>query len=214
MSSCVDGEFTCRDGDCVLMEERCDQVLDCDDESDEVDCHIVLLKESYRKAGPPVELKTENGTHNVIPAKVKVSLTILDISSIREADNEIDIKFTAELNWTETRATYHNLKVNATQNTLEPKDIERLWIPNLIYRNNKDNDGTRSEWKKSSFMVERQGKFTGSSLNVIDEIEIFKGNENKIIMIQSFTKEFKCKYNLKVFPFYTQVSQGLANFCL
>ena len=62
----------------------------------------------------------------MIPAKVNVSLTILDISSIREVDNEIDIKFTAEFNWTETRATYHNLKVETTQNTLEPRDIERL----------------------------------------------------------------------------------------
>ena len=44
-----------------------------------------------------------------------------------------------------------------------------------------------------------------STLNTVDEIDIFTGNENPIFMIQSYTKEFRCRYNLRVFPFDTQV---------
>ena len=36
MSGCSAGEFTCNNGDCVTMEERCDQVLNCADKTDEV----------------------------------------------------------------------------------------------------------------------------------------------------------------------------------
>ena len=96
--------------------------------------------------------------------------------------------------------------MNMYLNTLEPSDVIQLWIPKLIYRNNKDNDNTRSAWKKSQLMVIRKGNFTRSSLNEVDEIVIFSREENPIIMAQSYTKEFRCKYNLQVFPFDTQVT--------
>ena len=36
LTGCLDGDFTCDDGQCVRMEQRCDQLPDCDDESDEM----------------------------------------------------------------------------------------------------------------------------------------------------------------------------------
>ena len=35
MSGCQKGEFTCNSGQCITMEERCNQKFDCRDESDE-----------------------------------------------------------------------------------------------------------------------------------------------------------------------------------
>ena len=207
MTSCSDGQFTCRNGDCVSMAERCDQVLNCPDESDEVNCNVVVLKDSYRKTAPPVSITSENRSQTIVPAFVKVTLTLLDISAIRETKNELDIKFTAEFEWTEPRALYHNLKMETDQNTLEKNDIDRLWIPNLIYRNNKDNDDTRSGLERSKLKITRKGPFSRSGLDVLDEMEIFKGEQNPIIMHQSYTKSFKCKYNLRVFPFDTQVNK-------
>ena len=207
MSGCNDGQFTCKNGECVKMEARCDQVLNCEDNSDEVDCSIVVLEESYRKTAPPVYFNKYTDVLN--PARVKVSYTLLDVSAIREAKNEIDVKFTAEFEWRETRATYYNLKKKLSQNTLEPKESSKLWIPNLIYRNNKDNEGSRSELNKSVFKIDRQGNFTRSGIEVADEIEIFAGDDNPIFMLQSYTKDFRCHYNLRVFPFDTQVGSKL-----
>ena len=85
------------------------------------------------------------------------------------------------------------------------KDVKRLWIPNLVYVNNQNNDDTRGELSKSDLKIIRMGNFTRSSPDVVDEIEIFKGSENPIVMIQSFTKTFECRYELMVFPFDTQV---------
>ena len=205
MSGCNRDQFTCRNGQCVGMEERCDQVLDCTDESDEVGCKTVLLKTSYRKTAPPVTLQRKEGVRSVKPATVKVSVTLLDIVGIREAENKIYLKFSTELEWNETRALYHNLKRNVSQNTLETSDID-LWIPKLVYRNNNNNEDTRSEIRQSTIFVVRKGSFSRSKLETLDEVNIFKGEENPIVMIQSYTKEFSCKYNLQVFPFDTQVT--------
>ena len=132
-------------------------------------------------------------------------IIIIIIIIIREADNEIDIKFIAQFDWFESRATFHNLKKKSSQNTLVLVDVKRLWIPNVIYRNNKDNDDTVSTLEKSKFKIGRLGNFSRSDLGTLDEIEIFEGKDNPISMIQSYTKPFKCNYDLMYFPFDTQV---------
>ena len=38
LTSCKEGQFTCSDGQCVSMEQRCDQIAQCRDQSDEEDC--------------------------------------------------------------------------------------------------------------------------------------------------------------------------------
>ena len=57
--------------------------------------------------------------------------------------------------------------------------------------------------------VLRKGNFTRSGLDNVDEIEVFKGSENPIMMRQSYTKDFKCRYQLQRFPFDTQVNSSL-----
>ena len=42
-------------------------------------------------------------------------------------------------------------------------------------------------------------------LTVLDEIEIFKGEENSLVMEQAYTHEFQCVYQLDKYPFDTQV---------
>ena len=117
------------------------------------------------------------------------------------------IKFTAGFEWNESRAIYNNLKVDSSQNTLNKEEVGKLWIPNLVYRNNKDNFDTLMGLDRAKLKVRRAGNFTRSLFDVVEEIEIFEGKQNPIEMIQSYTKVFKCKYNLEVFPFDTQVNE-------
>ena len=205
LTGCQEGEYTCDDGQCIYMEQRCDQALNCRDESDEVDCKTIVLKKSYRKTSPPVFVTEKNRIQMVNPATVMVTVTLLDISAIRESENEIDIKFACVFKCIESRGSYYNLKKKQSQNSLVKDEIEKIWIPNLIYRNNKDNDNTRLGLDRSSFFIDRKGNFTRSGLDVLDEIEIFRGIDNPIKMMQSYTKQFQCKFDLKVFPFDTQV---------
>ena len=58
-------------------------------------------------------------------------------------------------------------------------------------------------------MVKREGSFKRSEPEVLDEIEIFKGEENSLSMVQSYTHEFQCVYQLENYPFDTQVSKTL-----
>ena len=65
------GEFTCNDGQCIRMEERCNQLPNCRDKSDEQECRILLLEDGFNQRIPPIS--SENITGNkVTKAKVEV----------------------------------------------------------------------------------------------------------------------------------------------
>ena len=209
LTACPEGYFTCNNGECIIMEKRCDQLLNCDDETDEINCEILLLKPSYRKMAPPSRVEMTNERDTVIPSEVTISMTMLDIVAIRETENEIEIKFKVIFRWFEFRAFFQNLKKIDSQNTLEAENVDKLWIPDLVYINNKENDGTLKELSMSHLKIIRNGNFTRSSTDEVDEIEIFKGSENPIIMVQSYTKTFKCRYELRAFPFDTQVTKRM-----
>ena len=46
--------------------------------------------------------------------------------------------------------------------------------------------------------------FTRSGIEEVDEREIFKGSENRLIMTQTYTHEFQCVYSLARYPFDKQ----------
>ena len=201
VSACKEGKFTCDDGQCVSMEERCNQLLECRDGSDEDNCNVVVLSKSYNKNVPPITRKNEK-------ANVSISLDILKLVDIKEEDYSIEIQFSITLKWNDTRVIYHNLKEEKALNALGNEDIRRVWLPEVIYENTDQKDTTRlgADWEWTTrVVVERQGNFISSGFDRVDEIEIFKGSENNLIMSQTYTREFQCSYDFTRYPFDTQV---------
>ena len=201
LSGCLEGNFTCNDGQCVSMEQRCDQIPDCRDKSDEENCNIVVLEKSYNKNVPPITARNKK-------VNVSVSMDILKLVDIKEEDYSIEIQFSITLQWKENRATYENLKKEKTLNSLNRKEIEKLWLPEVSYENTDMKDtsrlGERWEWGTQVF-VDRLGNFTPSGKDIIDEIYIFSGSENNLVMSQTYTRDFQCSYDFQMYPFDRQV---------
>ena len=47
--------------------------------------------------------------------------------------------------------------------------------------------------------------FTRSGLDNVDEANMFQGNENNLVMRQTYTREFQCQYDFQWYPFDMQV---------
>ena len=97
-------------------------------------------------------------------------------------------------------------------NALTENDFRKLWLPLVIYANTDQKETTRlgDSWEWStSVLVMREGNFTRSGLDEVDEIEIYRGDENTLTMQQTYTHEFQCVYQLMKYPFDTQVSSIL-----
>ena len=135
ISGCQKGNFTCNDGQCVRMDQRCNQLPDCRDKSDERNYDVLVLEDGYNKKVPPVNVR-EN-------VDVSVSIELLRLVDINEADYSIEIQFEICLLWKDNRATFHNLKLSDSLNALTQEDIEQLWLPKVIYENTDQKETTR-----------------------------------------------------------------------
>ena len=76
------GQFTCDDGQCVSMEQRCNQLPECRDYSDEKNCSVLVLSEGYNKNVPPIFV--DNGTKKKV--NVYVSIDLSKVVDINEED--------------------------------------------------------------------------------------------------------------------------------
>ena len=135
-------------------------------------------------------------------------MTLYKVVAIKEEDHSIELQFQISLEWKENRATYHNLKDETYLNAFSLDEINTLWLPLVIYTNTDQQKSTRLgvEWEWSTDVnVKREGNFSRSGYKALDEIELFKGGENSLIMTQSYTHEFQCVYQLERYPFDTQV---------
>ena len=214
LSGCSpNGEFTCNDGQCVTMEERCNQIPNCRDKSDEVACQLLFLERNYNRKVPPI---VPTGGNNFNPTEVAISIGLLKIVSLEEVEHKIDLQFEITLEWKENRATYHNLKDETSLNALTDEEINTLWLPYVVYDNTDMKEAVQLEQGmvrvKTTVVVTREGSFTRSGLEVTDETEIFNGRDNTLVMSQTYTKSFQCLYNLQKYPFDTQVIAKLTSF--
>ena len=50
LSTCSEDEFTCDDGICIPSWQRCDLVQNCEDLSDELECHTVTARTTVTKS--------------------------------------------------------------------------------------------------------------------------------------------------------------------
>ena len=202
LSGCNNTQFTCDDGQCVKMEERCNQMPNCQDKSDEFNCRILALERGYNQNVPPVGT-IDGEVIGLKPAEVNVSLTLLKVVAIEEEEHSIELQFQIILEWKENRATFYNLKYESYLNALSQDEIGTLWLPLIVYLNTDQQETTRLgccvEWS-TAVNVKREGNLTRSGYEVIDEAYVFKGDENSLIMTQSYTHDFQCVYELERYP--------------
>ena len=104
---------------------------------------------------------------------------------------------------------YYNLKDEVYLNTLSDEDRDHLWLPLVVYENTDEKEATglvefgNGEWR-TYVTITKEGNFTRSAEDEVDETEIFEGAENNLTMFQTYTKEFQCVYHLEKYPFDTQ----------
>merc|ERR1712105_113633 len=120
------------------MSKRCDQVPHCHDESDELNCQVVLMKSNYNKNIAP--FTADPATDTIAPVQVNVSAKIIDILKISEVEQVFEVKIQLILSWYDYRLTFNNLKTKKIANKPTWEETERIWIPNIIFANTKNND--------------------------------------------------------------------------
>ena len=201
LTACLEEDFTCDDGHCIPMERRCDQTPNCRDGSDEKSCRMLVRNDNYNKRVPPFTVSQD--TFSIIPVTVQISVVVLNVLKLQEVEHEFYLKFTIRMSWFDHRLKFHNLKVRQSSNALTVDEINSLWTPSIVFSNTHNNEVTAGT-EDAQLTVAREGNYTKSGTDSVEEEYIFLGNENKITFEMTYSKIFGCEYQLSMYPFDTQ----------
>lgn len=126
ITSCKEGQFTCSDGSCIEIQQRCDMELDCPSGSDEMGCDFLTLEPSYNSDNPPPRSAPNR------PVEVQIQLHIYAIESI-DVDNfefTCEVEVTAE--WFDPRLRFRHLNHATELNSLSG-DEKLPWTPQMEF---------------------------------------------------------------------------------
>lgn len=123
LSTCSNSEYTCNDGSCVSLSNRCNLVSDCQDWSDEHYCETVSLPVGYLPQLPPPPPIIFN--LSVVFKHVELDLKTMTFVT----------KIYIKLEWYDRRIEYLNLRDEASTNMVtsggERDASEVVWVPRL-----------------------------------------------------------------------------------
>lgn len=163
---------------------------------------MLVMKTNYNSKISPFTFDYVNS--KVVPVNVNISMAVIDVLSILEKDLLYVLKFRFYMSWYDYRLKYHNIKRSKMLNSLSSIEVNNLWIPFVVFSNTENSEFTEGN-KETEVTISREGDFTESSLDIVEEINIFEGSQNRITFQQIYSKTFRCLYELQLYPFDSQV---------
>ena len=99
--------------------------------------------------------------------------------------------------------SYWKLKLRRCANALSLEEKENIWLPILVFTNTDNNEVTSGDGD-SEVTVTRESEFVRSESNVVEEINIFNGEANRLTYERIYTKTLRCDFQLQLYPFDSQ----------
>ncbi|XP_050704351.1 uncharacterized protein LOC126989800 [Eriocheir sinensis] len=194
LTSCHNNEYTCNDGSCIQKSRRCDLSVDCDDQSDEMDCSVVDVPKGYAAQLPP---PTYKGTSLPI-------FFAINITSVRRFDLAsftIAIDAYMRMQWRDRRLQYNNLLANLRANKL--REWREVWTPQLEVE-----DGTKSAVEatthsRAAYVVRNSLPLPDDDTTIKEDVD-YSGEDNPLVYVDEATLTFKCYFELMMYPFDRQ----------
>ena len=121
----------------------------------------------------------------------------------------LQLKFSIDLRWTDTRMKVHNLQDLMGDNAIKLEDCKGLWMPNVLFLDTKKHLTTASlsTEEQSEIFVMRKGNAKKDNWRNLIQNFVYLGEDTEIIKKNSYTIEFICAYDLEWYPFDVQVCE-------
>ena len=182
-----ESQFTCDDGTCISLEDRCDQISHCIDGSDEYRCKKINIPNGrYRNQHQPMN------AHKNRQLEVGISFDLSMLSAFSEVSFNYQAKFLLTVKWNDHRLQFADLKDVMFKNVIGSPEKETLWIPPLILNNSEKNTMVTLDREPgepvANIFVEKRGKPTFASPSVLDETSFYPGSESLVV--------YKTEYNM------------------
>ena len=194
LTSCHADQFTCDDGLCVPLQDRCDGQPECKDSTDEINCKVIETDQSYNKFLSPPPQSGYQKLH------VYVSIKMHTLSSFDPIHSNYESKFSVNLKWFDSRLKFNNLRSLPESNSMGPDEKEKIWFPSFIFDNTKSKNDCLID-RKSEIQVFRNGSGSISGMDSTENKLIYHGLDNYLIYDRYYNNIFECDFYLQWYPF-------------
>ena len=120
------------------MAQRCNGNSDCNDGSDEINCHKLISqdRDSLKlPPPPPIILDLSFGNFAMGKLKLYTSIEVIKILQLDEVNSLLSLQLKLTIEWTDTRHEYIDLKTNENMNYLSANEMSDIWMPSLVFEN-------------------------------------------------------------------------------
>ena len=130
-------------------------------------------------------------------------MEIIVVQEIKEIQQVLQLKFRLRMTWLDARLDFFNIKMDETMNVISLDELNRIWLPVIIFQNTEEGQITINDGK-SFATINRTGQGTGSDSSISEDIDIYKGSENSISLSRLYNIDFFCDYDMRWYPFDAQ----------
>ena len=117
------------------MDYVCDGISDCNDKSDEMDCQSITFDATYSNNLPPISLEARRNNKKI---PIHIEMHISSVLELNEINSWMKLQLKLQMKWIDPRLKFANLKEGEQRNILSPEQKQKLWVPSLIFANNKE----------------------------------------------------------------------------
>ena len=125
------------------------------------------------------------------------------VQEIKEIEQILQLKFNLRMTWVDARLDFFNIKLKETMNVISMAELNRIWLPIIIFDNTEEGQITIND-DKAAATINRTGQGTGSDPSISEDIDIYKGSENSITLSRLYNIDFFCDYDMRWYPFDAQ----------
>ncbi|XP_066941401.1 LOW QUALITY PROTEIN: uncharacterized protein [Macrobrachium rosenbergii] len=194
LTYCGDNDFTCSDGSCINIVNRCDQVTHCPDNSDELNCGILQVPTGYTANLPPPSF--DRG-----PLLMKIAVEITSVREFNLVGFSMQLDVIQSVTWKDARLTFANLRPGDFIN--QAGVDSPIWRPILAVKD-ASKSPTNIEMRNEGFRVNRESTPLSDQDTKTREDKLYAGADNSMKIVQQYTVQFMCLFRLQMYPFDTQ----------
>ena len=119
---------------CEIFAYRCDRTYNCHDGSDEDDCRLMIIDDSYQPHIPPPPLDPSSATDK---ANIALGVNIKNILEVSEVHSILEVQFQLKMVWRDPRLVFWNLKEGDLINIASKDEAHTIWHPEVVVVNTK-----------------------------------------------------------------------------
>ena len=125
------------------------------------------------------------------------------VQDIQEVSQYLELKFKITLQWNDARLLFYNIKPDQRMNSLTLDEQFSIWTPTIVFWNTKQQLRTIND-RTTFTSIKREGNGSVISKESSEDIEVFTGSDNTIVMSRVYSIKFFCEYNMRWYPFDQQ----------